>query len=399
MPRATGVDPAMPVDRRGVSRSERLRGALDALYDAAGDASSLTTAIAQTTDALGATAANLFVRPGRIAAVPLLAMPFRIAPENVELYKAHYWRQDVWAHGCDARALERGAVVTGAQIVNEKADLLRGEFYAAVLQPDRLRHLITGVADRSAEHIIHISMFRGPDRPAFDTQARATMRAVLPALRVAVRATLQLELWRTRAHALEHALDAVPEPLFLLNEARVVVSMNPAAEAYLRTQSDVTCTRGRLGATNSHVARSIDAMLRAALTPGAAVDDVVVPGSSGLPTHRLRVVPLQPSSRVRSIGHDPRCAALAVFVTTRTARLPAQAEALTRVFGLTPKECLVAAQLVRGATLQRASEALGITYGTARGHLKQVFAKTGTHRQAELVSVLLSITASEPGGD
>ena len=59
-------------------------------------------------------------------------------------------------------------------------------------------------------------------------------------------------------------------------------------------------------------------------------------------------------------------------------------------FGLTPAEARVALHLVTGETLRSAAAKLSISYETARSHLKNIFNKTGTGRQAELVVVILT---------
>ena len=59
-------------------------------------------------------------------------------------------------------------------------------------------------------------------------------------------------------------------------------------------------------------------------------------------------------------------------------------------FGLTPAEARLALRLVAGETLRSAAAKLGITYETARTQLKNIFNKTGTSRQAELVVVVLT---------
>src|SRR5262245_54759820 len=59
-------------------------------------------------------------------------------------------------------------------------------------------------------------------------------------------------------------------------------------------------------------------------------------------------------------------------------------------FGLTPAEARLTLHLVAGETLRSAEAKLGITYETARTHLKNIFGKTGTCRQAELVVVLVT---------
>jgi|SRR5262245_39284384 len=59
-------------------------------------------------------------------------------------------------------------------------------------------------------------------------------------------------------------------------------------------------------------------------------------------------------------------------------------------FGLTPAEARLALQLVAGEALRPAAVKLGISYETARTELKNIFNKTGTCRQAELVIVIVT---------
>src|SRR5215475_9418278 len=59
-------------------------------------------------------------------------------------------------------------------------------------------------------------------------------------------------------------------------------------------------------------------------------------------------------------------------------------------FGLTPAEARLALHLVAGETLRAAAAKLSITYETARTELKNIFNKTGTCRQAELVIVIVT---------
>ena len=59
-------------------------------------------------------------------------------------------------------------------------------------------------------------------------------------------------------------------------------------------------------------------------------------------------------------------------------------------FGLTPAEARLALHLVAGETIRSAAVKLSISYETARTSLKNIFRKTGTCRQAELVIVILA---------
>src|SRR5262245_56739857 len=59
-------------------------------------------------------------------------------------------------------------------------------------------------------------------------------------------------------------------------------------------------------------------------------------------------------------------------------------------FGLTSAEARLALHLVAGETLRSAAAKLNVTYETVRTSLKNIFKKTGSCRQAELVVVILT---------
>ncbi|AWN44586.1 LuxR family transcriptional regulator [Methylobacterium durans] len=67
--------------------------------------------------------------------------------------------------------------------------------------------------------------------------------------------------------------------------------------------------------------------------------------------------------------------------------------ALERVFGLTPAEGRLAALLAAGATTAEAAEAQGLSVATIRAQLGSIFAKTHTRRQAELVMLIMRLSA------
>ena len=101
---------------------------------------------------------------------------------------------------------------------------------------------------------------------------------------------------------------------------------------------------------------------------------------------QLLVSPL--GSHEQLLSHDRAVAA--VFATDPDRVPEPPSEVLVRLYGLTPAESRLASHLATGIGLLEAAKVLGISHNTARNQLKQVFAKTGTHRQADLVRLLLS---------
>lgn len=64
-------------------------------------------------------------------------------------------------------------------------------------------------------------------------------------------------------------------------------------------------------------------------------------------------------------------------------------EELQARFGLTPRQAKLTALLAQGTTLSQAGKELGVAMETIRWHLREIFERTNTHRQVDLVQLVL----------
>ncbi len=78
-----------------------------------------------------------------------------------------------------------------------------------------------------------------------------------------------------------------------------------------------------------------------------------------------------------------------IFVTDPEATVIDVSELLMQMYGLTRTEANLAAKLVEGLSFAEACDVMSITQNTGRTHLKRIFSKTGTNRQAALVKLIL----------
>jgi DNA-binding CsgD family transcriptional regulator len=67
-------------------------------------------------------------------------------------------------------------------------------------------------------------------------------------------------------------------------------------------------------------------------------------------------------------------------------------EALRRIFSLTEAEARIAQRLAQGHSLDEISDDHRVTKDTVRTHLREIFSKTETRRQAELATLLNRIS-------
>lgn len=112
---------------------------------------------------------------------------------------------------------------------------------------------------------------------------------------------------------------------------------------------------------------------------------IAVSRDSGRKPYSVQVMPLRSRNAVFSTA-----AALVLIVDSeRTA--PPSPEDLQKLYDLTPAEAEVAIRVLKGRGLQSVADELCVTRSTVRVHQQRVFEKTGTHRQAELVRLLLDL--------
>lgn len=85
----------------------------------------------------------------------------------------------------------------------------------------------------------------------------------------------------------------------------------------------------------------------------------------------------------------PDSAAAIVYVTDPHRDIRSQIVPICKVYGMSPVEIRLACELAMGRSLADAAREIRVREATARSYLKQLFAKTSTHRQVELVRLLI----------
>ena len=202
----------------------------------------------------------------------------------------------------------------------------------------------------------------------------------MPHLRIALQLYEQLQRSGAERGAWRGAIDGMGVATVIVGGDGLIVDANAAAEALLKAGNGVRRNRGRLWFD--------DARHRAAL---AALLDQPDPraGPIRIKVERQDMPALAIVARpmpVPALGSGKGAIALFMAATGDEPRIEAQA--IRELYGLTPAEARLAAELSGGRSLPGAAAKLAITHNTARVHLRSIFAKTGARRQSHLVSLL-----------
>lgn len=228
-----------------------------------------------------------------------------------------------------------------------------------------------------------------PERmPSFD--ARETHEVAVLARHIGRARRLQLDLELARAEtALQHdLLDRLPQGLVLAASDGKVLDLNRAARALLAAGDGLALAASLLQAEDEPTQRRLAAMIHAA---GKGLLDGVggvlaVPRPSGKAAYVVSVARCF-SELSRALGLR---AAVIVSIADPAREPPIPADALRQLWGLTAAEAQVVLALAGGLGLREIAARDGIGYETVRAHLKRALAKSGTHRQAELVCLIQS---------
>jgi DNA-binding CsgD family transcriptional regulator len=139
--------------------------------------------------------------------------------------------------------------------------------------------------------------------------------------------------------------------------------------------------------------RNADRRLEEILAGGPALGGGSVPVAGevgGLPM----IVHFLP---VAGVAHDVfQSAGWLMLLTTVSAPGPTTSHTVGALFDLTPAEARVASTFVEGGSPQEIAAGLGTSVETVRTHLKSILQKTGTHRQSELMRLLVGIVSRLP---
>ena len=203
---------------------------------------------------------------------------------------------------------------------------------------------------------------------------------------------IAVRLGLERAHTTVATLDAVGIPAAILHASGRVIAAN-------RLFEQLSCVfRPSAFGGLALADRAADALLRRALTER---HDSYAGVTRSIPVRDTAesgplVVHLLP---IKGAAHDIFSGASTLIAATAVGMdqgLPAPG-LLQTLFDLSPLECRIAIAVASGLTLKATAAEIGIKLSTTRSYLEQIFRKTGTNQQSQLVSLLKSARPFGPG--
>ena len=328
-------------------------------------------------------------------------------------------RMDVQRHGdrCDRilhsdfwsqqmRRFPTGTARTQSSLVPVKV-YERMDFYQQLIRPIGGGLAAVAVPWRGRSGWSAVRVCRPLHEQDFESEELSRLQVLVPHLAKAGKLNRRLAAVDPRATGALAAIDALGLGLILLDRRGRPIYRNERAEALIAARDGLLVDAYSIATALPAQTRALNQAIAAGLLLAGGPDtaDAALAGCAGaiprIPVSRrppsgpliLTVVPVPSADRVGGDGSGT----VAVLISDPGCHR-VDAAGLAGAYGLTRRESDLAVLIAGGCGPAEAAETLGISVGTARHYLKQVFEKTETHRQAELVRLLLhSFVAPDAG--
>jgi DNA-binding CsgD family transcriptional regulator len=311
---------------------------------------------------------------------------------------------DFWAQ--QMRRFPTGTARTQSSLVPVKV-YERTDFYQQLIRPIGGGLAAVAVPWRGRSGWSAVRVCRPLHEQDFDSEELSRLQVLVPHLAKAGKLNRRLAAVDPCAVGALAAIDALGLGLILLDRRGRPVYRNERAEALVAARDGLLADAYGIATALPAQTRALNEAIAAGLLLAGGPDtaDAALAGCAGviprIPVSRrppsgpliLSVVPVPSADRVAGDGSGT----VAVLISD-PGRHRIDTAGLSGAYGLTRRESDLAALIAGGCGPAEAAETLGISVGTARHYLKQVFEKTETHRQAELVRLLLhSFVAPDAG--
>jgi DNA-binding CsgD family transcriptional regulator len=319
--------------------------------------------------------------------------------------------KNLWLHGVEQRWLESYALEYGQEDVlaqhiaaspiahfdasnldvpsRERFQEIR--FYREWVEPQGMAYAAGGIVLREGGWDTQLFLQRGPQHPPFSRQELEQFNRLVPHVQRAIQMRQRFAELQVGQDFLASGLDVLAMPTFLFNESGRVAHMNRSADTLLRAHDSLSLEDGHLMISDAVVTRKLNYELTNAIHAsrgdGSELNGVVLLPRLGRMPLMLMIAPL------RLAGGAVVCGAALLFAFDPESTPPITADMVRQLFGLTEAEAELAVALCSGKTLDDTAVARGTSINTIRSQLKSIFGKTGTKRQADLVSLLLASPA------
>ena len=354
------------------------------IYDAAVDQTLWIGALDKAAQFVGAQAGVLLWQNPASISVELIHA-FGIEPHYLDLYLERYAKLDPTTALMFQLETDDVASLTDLLPPSEFANSF---FNREWLEPQGFVDLLQASLEKSPTDFVRLFFLRKREGGMVDGLMRERLRLIVPHIRRAVLVGQMVDRAAAEAATFGNALDGIGAGLFFVDAGGRIVHANTSGQDMLEQGVLARGSSGKLASYDTSSVQGLDEIFGIAES-----GDADEPRGGAVPLtardgehYVAHVLPLTTGSR-RQAGASSEAIA-AVFVKKAALNMPSPLDIIAKFYKLTPTELRVLFAIVQVGGVPDVAQSMGISPSTVKTHLRRLFAKTGTDRQADLVKLV-----------
>lgn len=394
VPRPRSLPDASSRWGRAMIGPEELSVLIDLIYEAALDGELWPGVLIKLADAMGAAQISMPSFDCRTNVFTTIAP--RFDPDLLASYK-EYWASRDPVFG-------RTTFRPAGEIYTLDCLMPREEFSATPAFNEWWRPARCGLAAIGANLVAEdqfsasLCIHNAPDKYSLTASQTRVFAATLRHIVRAVRINRQLWKLELKHLAPPERFENLPQGALLADASARVVIANAAAKTMLDAGDGILLRDGRLAAAGAPdtLQKLIASCARRSFALSGPGGELTVPRELPRSPLHVAVTPLRSTTRLAEVPWTGVGAPVAMVMVRDPEFDRRRLEInLRRRFGLTAAETGLAAEILNGNGRKAAARRRGVSDATAKTQLSSIFEKTGTHRQAELIRLLLDATQAK----
>ncbi len=360
---------------------------LELVYDATLEPELWRSVLTKITDATDSRGGVLF---GQTSSQVYFDYNGRLCEDCNRAYKARHM-DNPWNRAMASRPV--GQIVLSDSVVRMKA-LRRTLFFEDVLKPQDVAHNTMMVLAAKHGFQVAFNMCRSARQGPMDDAGVRFIEQLAPHMARSMHLAFRFHGYGALQRAEYAVLERLAMGVVLLDANRRVLYANTAARSQSRDGGPLRLRQAGISAASQPHALRLGELIRLALL-GAPAGTMALPQTTESNLLTLLVTPLRSRGIERLGDIGMRDAAVLVFIIDPANKHGLPEAWIKDAYGLTSAEAKVALAAGSGLPIPQVAQQLGLSPNTVKTHLRKIFAKTATSRQAELARLMASLAIVE----
>ena len=304
-------------------------------------------------------------------------------------YEDYYYQLEPW----HKPLLEGAGKILTTQEMYPESVLAKSEYYNDWGKAIGIFHGIGGFIDANDDRIVKIGFHRPKGLSRFGKEEKASLLLLAQHINRSLDINQKTTGIQSSYQSILELIEKLDTGVILIDENKRPVFLNKKAEDLFNQKHGLRIKNNKITTHSHKETQALDKLIHESVLTGlgkglSGGGDLLLKLEGHTKSLQIQILPLSTHRNNLDLNAHKVCAVILVKSADNTVN---QNDSFLQLrYGLTPAEIKLVTELANGLSLNQIAEKYQLSKHTVRSQIKSCFSKTGTHRQLELVKLVLS---------